>query len=236
MVTGAGSGIGRAIAFRLAGDGCEVAAADVNEAGAEATAGAASSIRAYAVDITDGGAVSGFRDRVLDDLGPPAVLVNCAGWDEFHPFLETDRSFWERVVAVNYLGAVGVTHAFLRAMIGSAGGRIVNVASDAGRVGSLGEAVYAGAKGGVIAFSKSLAREVARHGITVNAVCPGPVDTPLFRGFPPRIQEALIHAIPLGRVAQPDDVAAAVAFFASQDAGYITGQVLSVSGGLTMSG
>jgi 2-hydroxycyclohexanecarboxyl-CoA dehydrogenase len=165
------------------------------------------------------------------------VLVNCAGWDEFHPFLDTDRPFWDRVVAINYLGVVALSHAVVPLMVeAGGGGRVVNIASDAGRVGSTGEAVYAGAKGGVIAFSKSLAREVARHRITVNAVCPGPADTPLFQGFPERIRQSLQRSIPLGRLAEPEDVAHAVSFFASPGAGYVTGQVLSVSGGLTMSG
>ena len=162
--------------------------------------------------------------------------MNCAGWDETHAFVDTERAFWERVVAINLLGVVAVTHAFLPAMIERGGGRIVNVASDAGRVGSSGEAVYAGAKGGVIAFTKSVAREAARHGITANAVCPGPTDTPLFRAQDERLQEALVRAIPMRRAARPEEIAHAITFFASDAAGYITGQVLSVSGGLTMAG
>ncbi len=165
------------------------------------------------------------------------MIVNCAGWDETHRFTDTSRPFWERVLAINLLGVVAVTHAFLAAMIDrGGGGRIVNVASDAGRVGSSGEAVYAGAKGGVIAFTKSLARETARHGITANAVCPGPTDTPLFRAQPERLQQALEKAVPMGRLGTAEDVAGAIAFFASADAGFVTGQVLSVSGGLTMAG
>jgi 2-hydroxycyclohexanecarboxyl-CoA dehydrogenase len=236
LVTGAGSGIGRAIAVRLAADGCRVAAADLNVGGAEATAAASEGIWAFEVDVADHGSVGRLVSRVVDGLGPPSVLVNCAGWDEFHPFLETDRPFWERIVAVNYLGVVAISHRVVPLMIESGGGRVVNIASDAGRVGSTGEAVYAGAKGGVIAFSKSLAREVARHAITVNAVCPGPADTPLFQGFPERIRQSLQRSIPLGRLAEPDDVAHAVSYFASPGAGYVTGQVLSVSGGLTMHG
>ncbi len=165
------------------------------------------------------------------------MIVNCAGWDETHRFTETDRPFWEKVLAINLLGVVAVTHAFLGAMIERGeGGRIVNVASDAGRVGSSGEAVYAGAKGGVIAFTKSLARETAKHGITANAVCPGPTDTPLFRAQPEKLQQALERAVPMGRLGRPADVAAAIAFFASDGATFVTGQVLSVSGGLTMAG
>jgi 2-hydroxycyclohexanecarboxyl-CoA dehydrogenase len=236
LVTGAGSGIGRAIAVRLFADGCSVAAADLNAEGAAATAAGAEGITAFAVDVADQGSVEALVRDVAEAIGPPAVLVNCAGWDEFHPFLETDRPFWDRIVAINYLGVVALSHAVAPLMIDAGGGRVVNIASDAGRVGSTGEAVYAGAKGGVIAFSKSLAREVARHGITVNAVCPGPADTPLFQAFPERIRQSLQRSIPLGRLAEPDDVAHAVSFFASPGAGYVTGQVLSVSGGLTMHG
>jgi 2-hydroxycyclohexanecarboxyl-CoA dehydrogenase len=164
-------------------------------------------------------------------------VVNCAGWDETMPFVETGPGFWQRVVEINLLGTIAVTHAFVGAMAeAGAGGRIVNVASDAARVGSSGEAVYAGAKGGVVAFTKSVARETARQGITANAVCPGPTDTPLFRAQPERLQEALERAVPMRRLATPEDVAGAIAFFASEDAGYVTGQVLSVSGGLTMAG
>lgn len=237
LVTGAGSGIGRAIARRLAAEGCSVAAADINLDGARATsAGAPGSVSAFEVDVADQASVEAVVTDVAAAIGPPSVLVNCAGWDEFHPFLDTDRPFWERIVAVNYLGVVAVSHVVVPLMIETGGGRIVNIASDAGRVGSTGEAVYAGAKGGVIAFSKSLARELALHSITVNAVCPGPSDTPLFQAFPERVRQSLQRAIPLGRLAEPDDVAHAVSFFASAGAAYVTGQVLSVSGGLTMSG
>jgi 2-hydroxycyclohexanecarboxyl-CoA dehydrogenase len=241
LVTGAGSGIGRAIAHRLAADGCRVAAADIDVPGARRTAEAGTQddrrrMSAFQVDVGEQASVECLVAEVADQMGPPVVLVNCAGWDEFHPFLETDRPFWERIVAVNYLGMVAVCHAVVPLMVGAGGGRIVNIASDAGRVGSTGEAVYAGAKGGVIAFSKSLAREVARAAITVNAVSPGPADTPLFQGFPERIRQSLERAIPMGRLAEPDDVAHAVSYFASPGAGYVTGQVLSVSGGLTMHG
>jgi 2-hydroxycyclohexanecarboxyl-CoA dehydrogenase len=236
VVTGAASGIGRATALALATDGLEIAAADLSETGAQATAEEIGNGRFFGVDVADGGSVSRFAEAVLSELGAPSVLVNCAGWDEAHAFLDTDAAFWARVLAINLTGVVAVTHAFLGAMVERGEGRIVNVASDAGRVGSSGEAVYAGAKGGVIAFTKSLAREVARHDITANVVCPGPTDTPLFRAQPERLQQSLIGAIPMRRVGQPEDVAQAIGFFASEGAGYVTGQVLSVSGGLTMAG
>lgn len=237
VVTGAGSGIGRATALTLAGAGLAVAAADLDAAAVEATAREAPGVTGYPVDVTDGDGVTRFAARVSDELGPAWAVVNCAGWDETMPFAATAPAFWQRVVEVNYLGVVRVCHAFLPALSGREdGGRIVNVASDAGRVGSSGETVYAGAKGGVIAFTKSLARELAKAGVTANVVCPGPTDTPLFRAQPARLQEALARAIPLGRLGRPADVAHAVAYFASEQAGFVTGQVLSVSGGLTMSG
>ncbi len=228
VVTGAASGIGRATAELLGASGFSVAAADLEDS---ALPGAA-----YHLDVADERSVAALAEAVTEELGVPQVVVNCAGWDETRRFLDTDRPFWERVLAINLLGVVAVTHAFLGAMIERGGGRVVNIASDAGRVGSSGEAVYAGAKGGVIAFTKSLARETARHGITANVVCPGPTDTPLFRAQPERLQHALEKAVPMGRLGTPADVAGAVAFFASESAGYITGQVLSVSGGLTMAG
>jgi 2-hydroxycyclohexanecarboxyl-CoA dehydrogenase len=228
VVTGAASGIGRATALHLARDGYEVAAADLAEIPDRT---------GFAVDVSDTDEVGAFADEVLSRLGAPEVVVNCAGWDETRPFVDTDPAFWDRVVRINYLGVVAVTHAFLAPMIDAGlGGRIVNVASDAGRVGSSGETVYAGAKGGVIAFTKSVAREMARHRITANVVCPGPTDTPLFRAQPERLQEALVKAVPMRRLATPEDIARAIAFFAAPDSGYITGQVLSVSGGLTMTG
>jgi 2-hydroxycyclohexanecarboxyl-CoA dehydrogenase len=168
------------------------------------------------------------------------VLVNCAGWDEFKPFLETDEPFWRRVIAINYEGALRTTHAVLGGMMERGWGRIVNISSDAARVGSAQEAVYAGAKAGVIAFTKTIARESARRGVTANVVCPGPTDTAMLqemtRAGPDseRLRDALTRAVPMRRLGRPDEVAAAVAFLACEDAGYITGQTLSVSGGLTM--
>lgn len=238
LVTGAGSGIGRAAALLLARAGGTIVAVDLNADGASATAGAAGAgAAAYPVDVGDPDSVISLRDRVVGDLGAPTVLVNAAGWDEAGPFLDTTRQFREKVVAINYLGSVEICHAFLPSMIAAGqGGKVVNIASDAGRVGSTGETVYAGAKGGVIAFTKSLAREVARHRVNVNCVCPGPTDTPLFNTQPQPVKEALRRAIPFRRIAQPEEVASAVLFFASELAAFVTGQVLSVSGGLTMAG
>ncbi len=237
VVTGAASGIGRATAIALIRQDCVVAAADMNEAGLEAAVAQMQRARGFAVDVGAHDSVSSFATQVISELGIPDVLINCAGWDEARPFLETDALYWERVVRINLVGVVAVTHAFLPAMVERGmGGRIVNVASDAARVGSSGETVYAGAKGGVVAFTKSLARETARHAITANSVCPGPTDTALFRAQPERLQQALVKAVPMRRLGTPEDVAHAICFFASECAGYITGQVLSVSGGLTMAG
>jgi 2-hydroxycyclohexanecarboxyl-CoA dehydrogenase len=236
VVTGAASGIGWAAAQALAREGCSVVVADVDEARAQQAAERIPDAHSAGVDVAETRSVSSFAGRILRELGTPDVLVNCAGWDQTRPFIQTNSSFWDRVLRINLVGVVAVTHGFLGAMIERRGGRIVNVASDAGRVGSSGETVYAGAKGGVIAFTKSVARETARHEITANVVCPGPTDTPLFRAQPARLQEALLKAVPMGRPGTPDDVAQAICFFASERAGYITGQVLSVSGGLTMAG
>ena len=181
-------------------------------------------------------AALGRTDEVLGRGGAPDVLVNAAGWDRAGPFLENSLEFMDRVVRLNLLGPVKLTKALLPAMIEAGAGKIVNVASDAGRVGSSGETIYAGAKGGVIAFTKSLAREMARYGINVNCVCPGPTETPLFRSLPERTQQALERAIPFRRLAKPEEVADAILFFASPRSDFITGQVLSVSGGLTMAG
>lgn len=241
LVTGAGSGIGRATALRLARDGYAVAAADVDAAGGRRTVELAAAdsltVAAFRVDVTSQESVRELRAVVTHELGAPAVLVLCAGWDEIRPFAETDPDFWSRVVEINYLGVVRVVHTFLSDVLAAGGsGRVVAVASDAGRVGSTGEAVYSGAKGGVIAFTKSLAREVASAGVTANVVCPGPTDTPLLAAQPEAMRAALTRAIPMRRVATPEEVAHAISFFAGEAAGYITGQVLSVSGGLTMHG
>jgi 2-hydroxycyclohexanecarboxyl-CoA dehydrogenase len=238
VVTGAGSGIGRAVALAFAAQGDRVVAADIDEAAAEATAEAQPElITALPVDVADPARVEALRNRTHAEVGVPTIVVNAAGWDRTDQFLNATPEFAAKVVAINYLGPVHVCSAFLPGMIDAqAGGRVVNLASDAGRVGSAGETIYAGAKGGVIALTKSLAREMARHQITVNCVCPGPTDTPLFHAQPDKLKEALVKAIPFRRLARPEEVAAPVLFFASEAASFITGQVISVSGGLTMAG
>ncbi|TFV91484.1 SDR family oxidoreductase [Blastococcus sp. CT_GayMR16] len=238
VVTGGASGIGRAVVEALAGSGAHVAILDRDGAGAQRVAESlGEGVVAIEVDLTDRQDVAHLADAVEQALGPVSIVVNAAGWDLVEPFLDNSRDLWDHLLALNFMAPVDVSRVFLERMVQrDAPGRIVNIASDAGRVGSSGEVVYAGAKGGLIAFSKALARETARYGITVNAVCPGPTDTPLFRSLPDRMQAALIRAIPLRRLAQPDEVAAAVLFFASDSASFITGQVLSVSGGLTMAG
>ena len=241
VVTGAGSGIGRAIALALAAEGARVAIADVDEQGgkatAEAIAAAGGEAHAYRVDITDKAAVDAMVDAVVAHWGTLHILVNNAGWDRPAPFVETTEDLWDKILAINLKGPIICTRAALP-MIRQGYGKIVSIASDAGRVGSTGEAVYSAAKGGIIAFTKTIARETARHRINVNCVCPGPSDTPLFRnefaGVNPRLAESLTRVIPWGRLGTPEDVAPAVVFLASDDAGFITGQTLSVSGGLVM--
>jgi 2-hydroxycyclohexanecarboxyl-CoA dehydrogenase len=245
LVTGSGRGIGRAIARRLAGDGMAVGVVDVDAATAGAVAddiardgGRAASAVA---DVADRAAVAAAVRTVEAALGPVDVLVNNAGWERMALFVESEPALWDRLIAVNYRGTLNVTHAVVAGMIGRKRGRIVTIASDAGRVGSTGEAVYSGCKAALVGFSKALAREVARHGVTVNVVCPGPVDTQLLKDVMAgergqKILAGMQRAIPLGRLAQPEDVAGAVAYFASEEASYVTGQVLSVSGGLTMAG
>ncbi len=240
VVTGGASGIGRAVSGALAASGARVFLGDLNGDGAgeaaDAIARAGGEAEAFAVDVTSGDAVASFAEHVSARAGGASVLVNAAGWDRLEPFVDNTPDFWERIVDINYLGPVRMCRAFLPTMIDATRGKIVNVASDAGRVGSSGETVYAGAKGGVISFTKSLAREMARHGINVNCVCPGPTDTPLFRSLPEKMQGALERAIPFRRLARPEEIADAVLFFASGRSDFVTGQVLSVSGGLTMAG
>ena len=242
FVTGAGRGIGRAIALRLAEHGDAVAIGDIREDDAAETAtmisergGRATSVR---LDVTDSASVTAAIEETLGLLGPVEVLVNNAGWDEMHPFLETEEPFWDRVIEVNYKGCLRMTKAALPAMVERKWGRIVNISSDAGRVGSSFESVYSGAKGAIIAFTKTIAREHARHGVTANIVCPGPTDTAMLAEVAQdqgeKIIDAMKRAVPMKRLAMPEDIANAVAFFASDESGYVTGQTLSVSGGLTM--
>ncbi|MFN6554210.1 SDR family NAD(P)-dependent oxidoreductase [Mycolicibacterium septicum] len=234
VVTGAASGIGRSVAMKLAEAGARVAVVDRDASGATAVAKAAGAT-AFVIDLAHAGEITALRDEVVSTLGLPHVIVNAAGFDVVEPFMSNEDTLWQMLVDVNFLGPVRLTRAFLEPLLAEgARTKIVNIASDAGRVGSLGETVYAGTKGGVIAFTKSLAREMARYAINVNCICPGPTDTPLFNSLPERIRNGLVRATPFGRIATPDEIADAVLFFASGAADFITGQVLSVSGGLTM--
>jgi len=238
VVTGGASGIGKATALLLAREGARVFVGDIDEAGGQETAadGAAErlSIEYLPLDLTDALSIEVFATAVHQRAERVVGLVNGAGWDQIQPFLENPPEIWDRIIAINLMGAVRLTRGLLPPMVAARAGKIVNISSDAGRVGSMGETVYAAAKGGLIAFTKSLARELARHQINVNCVCPGPTDTPLFQRQPERMKEALTRAIPFRRIAQPMEIAQAVLFFSSRRSDYITGQVLSVSGGLTM--
>jgi 2-hydroxycyclohexanecarboxyl-CoA dehydrogenase len=227
LTTGAASGIGTATSKLFAQLGATVVMTDVNTEGGTTF---------RTLDITNRLHAEELAEELRETHQRLDVLVNIAGWDVIEPFMENSPEYWDKVVAINFMGPIQVTRAFLPLLIdGSDGGTsIINVASDAGRVGSSGETVYAGAKGGIIAFTKSLAREVVRKGVRVNCVCPGPTDTPLFNNQPEKIKAALLNAIPMKRLAQPGDIAGAIAFFASEYASFVTGQVLSVSGGLTM--
>jgi 2-hydroxycyclohexanecarboxyl-CoA dehydrogenase len=206
----------------------ETRAATLREAGGDA--------RFIRVDMTDAASIAAFAESVQAQLGTVDVLVNGAGWGKTHPFWEGTPELWDRIIGLNLVGPMRLAKALLPQMMQRGGGKIVNIASDAGRVGSLGETVYSGAKGGLIAFTKALARETARYGINVNCVCPGPTDTPLMAAVPEKVQEALTKAIPFRRLGRPEEVADAVMFFAGDESSYVTGQVLSVSGGLTMAG
>lgn len=238
VVTGAASGIGKATAEALAEAGAFVVCGDIDREKGEA---AAAAIRAdggkaeyHAVDLTDEASIEAFAKDVQAKFGAVDILVNGAGWGRTQPFWENAPELWEKLIALNFVGPMRLVKALLPKMIERGSGKIVNVASDAGRVGSLGETVYSGAKGGLIAFTKSLARETARYNINVNCVCPGPTETPLLFAVPEKYLEAFKKAIPFRRFGKPSEIADAIVFFASDRASYITGQVLSVSGGLTM--
>jgi 2-hydroxycyclohexanecarboxyl-CoA dehydrogenase len=242
LITGAGQGMGRGIAQRLADDGHAIAIVDLSGSDARATAelieGAGGRAIGVAGDVTSSSSVCAAVQTVLSELGAIDVLVNCAGWDALMPFLDTDEALWDRLLDINLKGPMRLAHAVLPVMVERKWGRVINIGSDAGRVGSIQESVYSGAKGGLISFTKTLAREFARYNITANTVCPGPTDTPGFREATSGAAEGVISAmaknVPMRRLGTPDDVAAAVAFFAREDANYVTGQTLSVSGGLTM--
>ncbi len=245
FVTGGAQGIGGGISEALGAHGFRVAVADLNLDAAKETAQriveAGGKAIAVLVDVTDTESVRNAVNTATEELGDIEVVVNNAGWDDFMPFLKTTEEFWNRILDINFKGALRVCHTVVPGMVERGFGRVINIGSDAGRVGSSLEAVYSGAKGGIIAFTKTLAREVATKGVTVNTVCPGPTDTPALRKFADSSGEdadkvigGMARSVPMKRLGNPADVAAAVAFFASDSAEYITGQTLSVSGGLTM--
>jgi 2-hydroxycyclohexanecarboxyl-CoA dehydrogenase len=236
LVTGGGGAIGRSLCLRFAEEGARLLVADRNEKNASKVASQVSG-QALIFDISDyAAAKEALGNETID------ILVNNAGWDRFQNFSDTKPEEWETLIDINLRGPLNMHHLVLPQMLARGHGRIVNISSDAARVGSSGESVYSACKGGIISFSKTLAREVARKGISVNVVCPGPTDTPILRGFlgegeaGQKVYDALVRAIPMKRVGQPGDIPGIVAFLASDDAGFITGQVISVSGGLTMAG
>jgi 2-hydroxycyclohexanecarboxyl-CoA dehydrogenase len=238
LVTGGASGIGFATCKAFAEAGGRVVMTDVNaETGVKAAAaitGTAGKVEFMALDITSREAADAVAAKIKGGAGRLDVLVNAAGWDIIQPFMDNTPEYWAKIVSLNFMGPVQVSRALLPLLMESGSGRIVNVSSDAGRVGSFGETVYAGAKGGVIAFTKSLAREMTRHNVRVNCICPGPTDTPLFASQSDKMKDALTKAIPMKRVAKPSEIADGILFFASDRSSFCTGQVLSVSGGLTM--
>ena len=246
IVTGGGGAIGGAICHRFAGYGARVGVFDRNAEGAVKIADeirrAGGRAEPGIVDIADYDAVGKAIAIFEAEIGPTDILVNNAGWDRFANFVDTTPDLWDQLIAINLRGPLNMSHFVLKGMVARGAGRIVNIASDAGRVGSSQEAVYSACKGGIIAFTKTVAREVARKGITLNAVCPGPTDTPLLAAVAgadergQKVRAALVSAIPMKRVGQPEDIPGAVCFLASDDAAFITGQTISVSGGLTMHG
>lgn len=243
IVTGGGQGIGRALTLRLAAEGCKVAIFDLKaEAGEEtaAIAGGDAVIKTYALDVSDQDAVNAAVEAVETDLGPVWALVNNAGWDKPAPFLATDKSLWDKIIAINLYGPLFTHHAVAPRMVARGGGRIINIASDAARVGTSNEAVYSACKGGLISFTKSVARELASKGVLLNVVCPGPTNTPMMASVlgegeqAVKWKDAMVRGIPLKRMGEPEDYAGIVAFLASDDAGFITGQTFSVAGGMNM--
>jgi len=240
VITGAASGIGRATAEVLADAGAHVILGDISveqgEAAAAAIRGKGKGADFIRLDVTDLASIDAFKQAAYAKRPQVDIVVNVAGWGKIEPFVKNTPDFWKRVVDINFMGPVAVTRAFLDQMFERKSGKIVTVASDAGRVGSLGESVYSGAKGGAIAFNKSLAREAARFNVTVNTVCPGPTDTPLMAAVPEKHREAFVRVTPMGRLAKPSEIADAVLFFSSDRSSFITGQVISVSGGISMAG
>ncbi len=246
LVTGAGSGIGQAIATRLAEEGMVVGVLDINTDAAAKTVelirAAGGKADAERCDITDYASVQAAVANIESRLGPTWALVNNAGWDQPMPFLKTTPDFWQKVVNINYMGPLQMTHAVAAGMAKRGGGRIIFIASDAGRVGSSGEVVYSGCKGATIAFAKALAREVSRNNVLLNCVCPGPTNTPAMDAFVgsgeagQKIRDAMVRGVPLGRIGEPADYPGLVAFLASDDASFMTGQTISISGGLSMHG
>ncbi|MFE1802685.1 MULTISPECIES: SDR family NAD(P)-dependent oxidoreductase [unclassified Streptomyces] len=245
FVTGGAQGIGKGIATTLGAQGFKVAVADMNlETGTQTAKeinGAGGTAIAVEVDVTNTASVEAAVRTVEEELGPIEVVVNNAGWDDFMSFVDTTEEFWDKILDINFKGALRVVKTIVPGMIERGFGRIINIGSDAGRVGSSLEAVYSGSKGGIIAFTKTLAREVATKGVTANTVCPGPTDTPALRKFidgagqnAEKVIGGMTRAVPMKRLGTPEDVGPAVAFFASDAAGFVTGQTLSVSGGLTM--
>jgi 2-hydroxycyclohexanecarboxyl-CoA dehydrogenase len=246
VVTGGGSGIGRGIVHRLCEAGARAGIIDINPQGAEETCRQVSGTRGRAMaveaDIVDHAAVERAVAIIESGLGPVTGLVNNAGWDQAMPFLSTDAALWKKIIDINLYGPLNLHHVVVPRIIENGGGQVVNIASDAGRVGSSGEAVYSACKGGIIAFGKTLSREIARKGVNINTVCPGPSDTPLFASFAgegeggAKLRASLEKSIPLRRLGQPEDIAGIVAFLLSDEARFIVGQTISVSGGLTMHG
>jgi len=240
VVTGGASGIGKATALELAQAGARVLVADIDATGGQAVQeearGAGLNVEYLPVDLTDPASVDQFAAQALARAGHIDILVNTAGWGRTQPFVDNASDFWDRVIAINLMGPIRLTRQLLPQMFEARAGKVVNVASDAGRVGSLGETVYSAAKGGLIAFTKALAREAARYNVNVNCVCPGPTDTPLYQAVPEKFREAFVRAIPFRRIGKPQEVADAILFFSGRGSDYVTGQVLSVSGGLTMVG
>ncbi len=246
IVTGAASGIGKATAMRFADEGAKVAIFDLNGDGADEVAenivNEGGTAAAFTLDLADYDAVQKAVAETEKQLGPIDIMVNNAGWDKFTPFLDSEPDFWKKLIDINLMSVLNMHHAVIPGMAERGHGRVVNIASDAGRGGSSGEAVYSACKGGIIAFGKTMAREHSRHNITFNTVCPGLTETPMFDGFldassnPEKLREAFRRAVPMGRIGTPDDLPGAILFLSSDDAAFITGQTISVSGGLTMHG